>query len=100
LADVAPHSPFAQLLDTHSDTTRWKTDNPTISNKGDNGEEEDGGDDASAAAAEKGMEQRIELEKAAFEAGRDAAEAGLKRQVPGQRPRVDELVLVGKGAPQ
>lgn len=95
MADVAPHSPFAQLLDTHSDTTRWKTDNPTISNKGDNGEEEDGGDDASAAAAEKGMEQRIELEKAAF-----AAEAGLKRQVPGQRPRVDELILVGKGAPQ
>ena len=99
MADRVPHPPFAQLLDTHSDTTRWKTDNPTISNKGEDGEG-DGGDDASAAAAEKGMEQRIELEKAAFEAGRDAAEAGLKRQVPGQRPRVDELVLVGKGAPQ
>lgn len=70
-----------------------------MSNKGD-GDEEDGGNEASAAAAEAGVEQRIELEKAAFEAGRDAAEAGAKRQVPGQRPRVDELILVGKGAPQ
>ena len=70
-----------------------------MSNKGDD-DEEDGDSEVSAVAAEKGMEQRIELEKAAFEAGRDATEAGLKRQVPGQRPRVDELILVGKGAPQ
>ena len=70
-----------------------------MSNKGED-DEEDGGSEASAAAAEKGMEQRIELEKAAFEAGRDAVVEGLKRQVPGQRLRVDELILVGKGAPQ